>query len=148
MRGPGRPEGDGPEGLELKGSGRPQAKSAERLGSRASESRATPARRILIFVVGLAATLITLAAISGERGYRDVRRQRAQLSLLRAEVASLTRENVRLLDEVRALRKDPFVVEQIAREKLGYALPGEVVFQFPPEYPAVEEVPPPTVANP
>jgi len=138
----------GPEGLDVKGAGRPQSRSAERHGSRASEGRATPARRILIFVVGLAATLITLAAIGGERGYRDVRRQRAQLSLLRAEVASLTRENVRLLDEVRALRKDPFVVEQIAREKLGYALPGEIVFQFPPEHPAVDDVPPPAVASP
>jgi cell division protein FtsB len=102
----------------------------------------------LIFVVGLAAALITLAAIGGERGYRDVRRQKAQLSRLRAEVASLTRENVRLLEEVRALRKDPFVVEQIAREKLGYARPGEIVFQFPPEHPVVEEVVPPEPDEP
>ncbi len=118
---------------------------ARRAPASDSRARAPPARRILIFVVGLAAAIIMLAAIGGERGYRDVRRQRAQLSRLRAEVASLTRENARLLEEVRDLRKDPFVVEQIAREKLGYARPGEVVFQFPPEHPVVEDVGPPQV---
>ena len=99
-------------------------------------------------MVGLAAALITLAAISGERGFADVRRQRAQLSRVRAEVESLHRENVELLREVRALRNDPYVIEQIAREKLGYARPGEIVFQFPATHPSVEDVPPPVPTEP
>jgi cell division protein FtsB len=103
---------------------------------------------VLFFVVGLAAAIITLAAISGERGYADVRRQRAELSRVRAEVDCLHRENLALLQEVRALRKDPFVIEQIAREKLGYARPGEIVFQFPATHPSIEDVPPPTPTEP
>ena len=99
----------------------------------------SPARRILFFVVGLSAAIVMLAAVTGERGYRDVRMQRARLSKLRAEVSSLHRENVRLLEEVRDLRKDPYVIERIARERLGYARPGEIVFQFPAEHPPVEE---------
>jgi cell division protein FtsB len=107
--------------------------------------KASPARRILFFVVGLTAAIVMLAGITGERGYRDVRRQRASLSKLRAEVASLHRENARLLTQVRDLRSDPYVLEQIAREKLGYARPGEIVFQFPAEHPPVPETAPPTV---
>jgi cell division protein FtsB len=103
----------------------------------------SPARRILFFVVGLVAAIVMLAAVTGERGYRDVRQQRARLAKLRAEVASLERENVRLLEEVRGLRSDPFVIEQIARESLGYARPGEIVFQFPAEHPSVVETAPP-----
>lgn len=98
---------------------------------------------MLFFVVGLVAAIVLLAAVTGERGYRDVRRQKARLSKLRAEVASLHRENARLLEEVRRLRSDPYAIEQIAREKLGYARPGEIVFQFPAEHPPVEETPPP-----
>jgi cell division protein FtsB len=92
----------------------------------------------------VAALLVAVAATSGERGWLDVRRQRAQLSKLRAEVAALREENGVLLTEVRGLRSDPFVLETIAREKLGYAKPGEIVFTFPPADPAVGDVPPPS----
>ena len=84
-----------------------------------------------------------MAAITGERGYLDVRRQRARLSKLRAEVGTLRRENLTLLAEVRALKHDPYIIEKIAREKLGYARPGELIFQFQPENPPVPVVPPP-----
>ena len=94
-------------------------------------------------MVGLAAGIVLLAALSGERGYRDVRRQRARQSRMQAEVDSLHRENAKLIQEVRAMRNDPYVIEQIAREKLGYARPGEIVFQFPAEHPPLEDVPPP-----
>ncbi len=57
-------------------------------------------------------------------------------------------ENAALLAEVRGLRKDPYVIEKIAREKLGYARPGEIIFQFPPERPPVEDVPPPQPEEP
>lgn len=100
-------------------------------------------RQIFFFVVLVAAAIILMAAITGDRGYLDVRRQRASLTKLRAEVASLRRENAVLLEEVRALRKDPYLIEALAREKLGYAKPGELIFQFPPANPPVDEAPPP-----
>ena len=102
-----------------------------------------PGRQIFLFVVIVAAAIVLVATITGDRGYMDVRRQRASLEKLRAEVASLRRENVVLLEEVRGLRKDPFLIETLAREKLGYAKPGELIFQFRPEDPPVKETPPP-----
>ncbi len=100
-------------------------------------------RQILISFVLVAAAVILVAAVTGDRGYLDVRRQKATLSKLRAESASLREENAASLAEVRALRSDPYVIEKIAREKLGYARPGEIVFQFPPENPPVKEAPAP-----
>jgi cell division protein FtsB len=97
----------------------------------------------VIFVVLVAALLVTVAAISGERGFLDVRRQKAQLSRLRAEVAALRDENASYLAEVRGLRSDPYLLEVIAREKLGYTRPGEIVFRFQPEDPSVKESAPP-----
>ena len=103
-------------------------------------------RQIVIFVVLLLAALVGIAAVSGERGYLDVRRQKADLLRLRAEVASLQDENARLLAEVRGLRSDPFVIEGLARERLGYARPGEIIFQFPSRRPSVPDAPPPRAA--
>jgi cell division protein FtsB len=42
-------------------------------------------------------------------------------------------ETARQLDgTIKALRNDPKTVERIAREKLGYAKPGETVIYFEP----------------
>src|SRR2546428_4850433 len=87
-------------------------------------------RQLVIFVLLVAALLVAVAAVTGDRGYLDVRRQKAQLSRIRAEVASLGDENETLLGEVRGLRSDPYVIERIAREKLGYALPREIIVRF------------------
>ena len=105
-------------------------------------------RQLVIFVLLVAALLVAVAAVTGDRGYLDVRRQKAQLSRIRAEVASLGDENETLLGEVRGLRSDPYVNERIAREKLGYALPGEIIFRFPPADPPVRETPPPQAGKP
>ena len=77
-----------------------------------------------------------------------MKRQKAQLSRIRAEVASLGDENATLLSEVRDLRSDPYVIERIAREKLGYARPGEIIFRFAPADPPVRETPPPREPKP
>jgi cell division protein FtsB len=98
--------------------------------------------------VAVCAAIVAVAAVTGERGHLDVRRQRAQIGKLRAEVAALARENAALLAEVRGLRSDPFVIETLAREKLGYARPGEIVLRFPPADPPVADVPPPRAPSP
>lgn len=144
-------QGKGPRRSRAAGPSRSVRSGGARGAGRGGASRTggpSPARRILFFVVGLTAAIVMLAAMTGERGYRDVRRQRARLSKMRAEVASLHRENARLLEEVRDLRKDPYVIEQIARERLGYARPGEIVFQFPAQHPSVEPAPAPEPDQP
>jgi cell division protein FtsB len=67
---------------------------------------------------------------------------------MRAEVASIERENATLLSEVRSLRTDSYVIERLAREQLGYARPGEIIFQFPADTPAVKPTTPPRAEPP
>jgi cell division protein FtsL len=67
----------------------------------------------------------------GDRGFLEVRRQRAQLRAAQDEVAKLDAENRALEAEVSALKNDPRSLEKIAREKLGLAKPGEVVVVLP-----------------
>jgi cell division protein FtsB len=92
-------------------------------------------RRIVVFVVVAAALAVLIGAIFGDRGYLEVRRRRAAYAQLAADVHSLAERNEALRREIAALRTDPYVIEKLAREKLGYARPGEVIYLFPPAEP-------------
>jgi len=88
-------------------------------------------RRVVIFVVLAAALAVLIGAATGDRGYLEVRRRRAAYRELQQQVAELKAQNTALLDDIHALKTDPYVIEKLAREQLGYARPGEVVYLFP-----------------
>jgi len=90
-------------------------------------------RRVLVFVVGALVLTVIIGAILGDRGWLEVRRRQAAQEELRAEVDALRVQNVALMERIEALREDPYVLERIAREKLGYARPGEIIYLFPPD---------------
>jgi len=89
-------------------------------------------RRIVIFVVAAAALAVLIGTAMGDRGYLEVRRRREAFEEMQREVARLQAENNALLADISALKTEPYVVEKLAREKLGYARPGEVIYLFPP----------------
>ena len=78
-----------------------------------------------VFLLGIA------AAVFGERGWLDVQRRQADLERVRAEAAKQEARVNALRSEVSHLRTDRTSVERIAREDLGYALPGEVTLVLP-----------------
>ncbi len=55
---------------------------------------------------------------------------RRDLHGLRARNAELRADNERLSREAEALRSDPDAIERVAREELGWVLPGEVIVDF------------------
>lgn len=81
--------------------------------------------------------LIVLACLLGIFfWYLPVFQQNARI---RAEILSLERQiraeeqrQARLEVAIRTLRDDPKTIERLAREKLGYAKPGETVIYFEP----------------
>jgi len=76
-----------------------------------------------------AVTVAALAVIHGTQSQPV--RQRKELAVreagLRAEVESLWRRGVDLERARDALKTDPVMIERVARLRLGYARPGEVV---------------------
>ncbi len=88
-------------------------------------------RRVMILAATALAAAELIATLVGDRGYLQVRRRRAARQELAAQVAVMQKENDALLEEIRALRTDPTTVERLAREQLGYARPGEVIYLFP-----------------
>lgn len=101
---------------------------------RAPAARPEPAavRPASYFLLSLVFSAILFALFFvGDRGFLQVRRQRAQLAAAQEEVAKLDAENRKLEAEVTALKNDPQALEKVAREKLGLAKPGEVVVILP-----------------
>jgi cell division protein FtsB len=59
-------------------------------------------------------------------------RMRQHMLLLEGQIKTEEQQKARLETSIRNLREDPKTVERIAREKLGYAKPGETVIYFEP----------------
>jgi len=78
--------------------------------------------------------LLFVFFLAGDRGFLQVRKQRAQVSALQAEVAAIAERNAVLEREVDRLTKDPAAVERIAREDLRLVAPGDVVLVLPPGF--------------
>lgn len=70
--------------------------------------------------------------VVGTAGYVARREQRDRIEALDAEIRQLRQENQRLAERIQALRSDPHAIEQMAREQLHLARPGEVVIALPP----------------
>jgi cell division protein FtsB len=101
--------------------------------SLADRIRMDPAARAraLRSAVWVLAGLLLFNLIFGEMGIIAGLRQRHTMAQLRREVAEHRQTTDALMDEVRALKTDPFRIESIARDQLGLARPGEIVFLFP-----------------
>ena len=76
----------------------------------------------------LAAAVIVLDALAGDRGLLAMLRVRREYRELAATVARSRAENARLAEQARRLREEPAAVEEVARRELGLIKPGEKVF--------------------
>jgi len=100
------------------------------LAIREERSRSEVGLRRKAATLGSVIALIALVvgSLFGDRGILHLMDQRQRAEVLRREIEELRAENSRLTSEISALRSDPRAIEQVAREQLGLARPGEVVF--------------------
>lgn len=82
-------------------------------------------------ILALALLLLAIHDVLGSHGLLAMRRTQAQIQELRGEINRLNQENGDLNNQVHALRTDPKAVERIAREEMGLARPGEMIFKIP-----------------
>ncbi len=88
-------------------------------------------RNKVLFAAGTLLVLYFLASfILGEMGLVKYYRMKAQYSTLSAEIAKLKQDNAKLVKDVHALRSDPAYLERVARDKLGLARQGEIVYYY------------------
>jgi cell division protein FtsB len=103
---------------------------SRRLRHRESPWRAR-LRRLAPYAGGGLIVLVLMHTLFGPYGYFSMRRSEQQMEQLRQEIDRLDRENQQLNGEIRALQTDPSAVEKVAREDMGLARPGELIFRLP-----------------
>jgi cell division protein FtsB len=89
-------------------------------------------RKHLLEILGLALVALGIHDVFGAHGYLAMRRTEKQVEQLHAEIERLNQENQSLTEQVNALKTDPQAIEKIAREDMGLARPGEMIFKMPP----------------
>ncbi len=97
----------------------------------AREPRGTDAglrRKAAVVASLLVLIALLVGSFFGDRGMLQLMAQRKKADLLQQQLQDLRAENARLAGEIQALRSDPRAIEELAREQLGLARPGETIF--------------------
>ncbi|HEX5723603.1 MAG TPA: septum formation initiator family protein [Acidimicrobiia bacterium] len=87
----------------------------------------TRTSRVAMRIGRLALGLILLAFLAATIPFGQIIEQQERVEAAAAELARLENENLFLADEIAAM-ETPAEIERMAREKLGYVMPGETAF--------------------
>jgi len=88
-------------------------------------------KKIVLIVLSAGIGLYLCASfIFGEMGVIKYYRMQDQYDSLTKDIAALKQQNARLQREVHSLKTDPDYLEIIARDKLGLARQGEIVYYY------------------
>lgn len=104
-----------------------QSAAAPRAGKR---NQRTPARLAGLLGWVLAAVLL-MSFMFSQEGISELQRSRRRVAELEASIKRLEQENQQLESEIRSLKESTFALERIAREDLGMAREGEIVYMLP-----------------
>lgn len=83
-------------------------------------------------ILGVALAALAIHDVLGPHGFLAMRRTQKEMEQLRADIQRLNQENDELGGQVKSLKTDPKSIERIAREEMGLARPGEMIFKLPP----------------
>jgi len=82
-------------------------------------------------ILCLALFALLVHDIFGPHGFIAMRRTQKEIEQIREQIGKVNQENKSLADEVTSLKTDPKSIERIAREEMGLARPGEMIFKLP-----------------
>ncbi|MDH4099784.1 MAG: septum formation initiator family protein [Nitrospirota bacterium] len=91
---------------------------------------------LILMAGGLVVLYIAFSFFFGDMGLVKLYQMWETKRGLQTEIQTLKQENERLGKEVEALRNDPDKIEGVAREKLGMARKGEIIYQYERKAPA------------
>ena len=82
-------------------------------------------------ILGLALFALLLHDIFGVHGVIAMRRTQKEIEQIREQIGKLNNDNKSLASQVNSLKTDPKAIERIAREEMGLARPGEIIYKLP-----------------
>src|ERR1700686_1573047 len=97
-----------------------------------SPSDAAPyLRRNARQILGIALFALLVHDVFGPHGFIAMRRTQKEIDQIREQIVKMNDENKSLTEQVNSLKSDPKSIERIAREEMGLARPGELIFKLP-----------------
>ena len=84
--------------------------------------------KVVVFLIALA--VLVGIGLWYQPPIQENARYRKEVDRLDAQIQKEEATARQLRDSIETLRTDPKAVERLAREKLGYAKPGETIFRF------------------
>ena len=88
-------------------------------------------RRIATALVVVLAGLLVVHVTFGANGMVIYKNKRADYEGLRKQIDRVQQENDRYAQQIQGLKRDEKAIEKEAREQMGYAKPGEIVYVTP-----------------
>jgi cell division protein FtsB len=88
-------------------------------------------RRAGTVIAVVLAALLMWHVINGNHGLSVWHQSRTQDRELQKQISDIQQENAQLRKQIDRLKSDPDAIERVAREKLHYAKPGEVIYSLP-----------------
>lgn len=88
-------------------------------------------RRNARYFIALAFFLLLLQDIFGAHGLLAMRREKNKINQVQSDNQKLSQENQDLSQHIQKLKTDPSAIEKIARDRMGLARPGELIFRMP-----------------
>ena len=80
---------------------------------------------------------MVLVVLFSHRGLYQIYSFRHERLRLEQENTRLAAENARLARTIDRLQHDPVLIQDLIRQELNFVKKNEIIFQFPPEKPAV-----------
>jgi cell division protein FtsB len=81
---------------------------------------------------GVLTIVFIVSFLFSDRGISQLQHSRKRVDDLRVDIRRLQSENARLRSEIDSVKRSTFAVERIAREDLGMAKKGEIIYLLPP----------------
>lgn len=88
-------------------------------------------RRYATYVLVVVCIALLVHEILGAHGFMALRQDKKEIESLRQQIRQLQDENEQLDKRIKALQSDPKAIERLAREKMRFARPGELIYTVP-----------------
>jgi cell division protein FtsB len=88
-------------------------------------------RKLATGGITLFAAALAFHVVFGANGMLQYGNKRAEYQKIQLEVQQMEAQNVKLQQEIKALKTDPNAIIREARTQLKYTRPGEVIYVFP-----------------
>lgn len=96
-----------------------------------AESSQSFFRRNARYFFALVFCLLVLQDVFGTHGLMAMHRSKVQMQAIQAQLDKLDQENRDLQQRIQNLKTNPSAIEKIARDRMGLARPGELIFSLP-----------------